>query len=200
MRIAVIAKHHAALSCATSARAQERAGTFFCGGIRKSQKDKENEIHFVETYHRVCSAVHISVFCDERTERLRRRLLHHQRRTGSAWLRLSEHGDMPGRVRRGRRHVFAGCRIEHDQPEQRKCTDPVKAASAARGNQSKSTRLAVIGRSALSLAPHFAGRGAFLSATAEACRDSRPALADCNADRDASDAAHQKHTPKPNAP
>jgi hypothetical protein len=124
--------------------AQERAGTFFCGGIRKSKKDEQkDEANFDETYYCVCGAVHISVFRDERARGLRGRLLHYQRRAGSARLRLSDHGDMPGRIRRHRRHMFARWRF--DEEPQRCDGLSTEAAAATRGDQPKSTRIAVIG-------------------------------------------------------
>jgi hypothetical protein len=54
-----------------------------------------------------CDAVHVCVFRYDSVHRSGRRLLHYGWRSSSSWLRLSDHGGMPGRIRRYRRHVLA---------------------------------------------------------------------------------------------
>jgi hypothetical protein len=59
-----------------------------------------------------CDAVHVCVFRYDSVRRSGRRLLHYGWRSSSSWLRLSDHGDMPGRIRRYRRHVLAQCLVQ----------------------------------------------------------------------------------------
>jgi hypothetical protein len=62
-----------------------------------------------------CDAVHVCVFRYDSVHRSGRRLLHYERRSSSSWLRLSDHGGMPGRIRRYRRHVLAQFLVQKSQ-------------------------------------------------------------------------------------
>ena len=59
-----------------------------------------------------CDAVYVCVFSYDSVHRSGRRLLHCEWRANSSWLRLSDHGGMPRRIRRYRRHVLARFLIE----------------------------------------------------------------------------------------
>ena len=73
--------------------------------VRPSRE--ENETDFQNDHRACCGTVHACAFCDDGARRSRRRLLHHERRPCSSWLRLSDHGGMPGGVLRHRRHMRA---------------------------------------------------------------------------------------------
>ena len=73
----------------------------------EKQEREQDETDFEKIHRLRCDAVHICVFRDDSARRSGRGLLHYQWRSGGSRLRLSVHGNMPGRILGYRRHVLA---------------------------------------------------------------------------------------------
>ncbi len=69
------------------------------------QREGQDEIYFEEVQRCGCDTIHICVVRDSSAHRSRRRLLYYERRSSSSWLRLSEHGGVPGGIQRHRRDM-----------------------------------------------------------------------------------------------
>jgi len=125
---------------------------------------RKDETDFEDVHRLGCQSVHIRVFRDHSACRSRRRLLHHQRRSSSAWLRLSEHGSMPGCIRRDRRHL----RGRRQPSGQCPCVSTEAATRSTRASSQERIHRALIGRGEIrseSAAPEFELRGRNIAAT-----------------------------------
>ena len=78
-------------------------------------RKRQDEADFEKIYRLRRDAVHVCVLRDDSAHRSGRRLLHYEWRAISSWLRLSDHGDMPGRIRRYRRIVLAQLLVQEFQ-------------------------------------------------------------------------------------
>jgi hypothetical protein len=92
-----------------------------------------------------CDAVHVYVFRDDSVHRSGRRLLHYGWRSSSSWLRLSDHGGMPGRIRRYRRLVLTRFLVQNSQRIPGLSSKAITQAN--RASVPERTHRALIGRS-----------------------------------------------------
>jgi hypothetical protein len=144
MRITTIAGPGSAPTCAIVELSAGRALRTLLWDDPEKQEREHDKTDFEKLYHLRCNAVHICVFRDVSARCAGRRLLHYEWRSGGAWLRLSEHGDMPGRILRHRRHVLAQCLVQEFQ----RCHGlSTKAATATkRASAPERTQPAITGR------------------------------------------------------
>src|ERR1700674_5401087 len=82
---------------------------------QKTGRKRQNDSDLEKIRSLRCDAVHVCVFRYDSVHRSGRRLLHYEWRSNSSWLRLSDHGGMPGRIRRDRRHVLARFLVQNFQ-------------------------------------------------------------------------------------
>ena len=107
MRITTIARRTLAPTSAVVKLSADRAPGNLLWDDPEKQEREQDETDFEKAYRFRCDAVHICVFRGDSARRSGRRLLHYQWRSGGSWLRLSDHGDMPGRIFGDRRHLLA---------------------------------------------------------------------------------------------
>jgi hypothetical protein len=95
----------------------------------KRQMTEEKICH--EDDRRGCDTIHVCVVRDGSALRSRRRLLYYERRSSSSWLRLSEHGDVPGGLQRHRWHMCAQPFVRGPRQRPRLSAKTIASASQA---------------------------------------------------------------------
>ena len=117
MRIAAIAKPHSVLTSERIAAARSRTWESVAGDCTRPARTerRKDETDFEDLHGLGSEPVRIRVFRDGGSCRSRRRILHYEWRSNGSWLRLSEHGGVPGRIRRYRRHVHARFLVQERQ-------------------------------------------------------------------------------------
>jgi hypothetical protein len=88
--------------------------TSFCGNLQR-QKEERDETDFEKIQPLGRGRVHIRVSRDDGARRSGRRLLYYEWRPSSSWLRLSEHGNLPGRILGHRRYLLAQFLVQESQ-------------------------------------------------------------------------------------
>ena len=136
--------HRLRASLSTSTRSRAWDAFAVDSSLPARTERRKDETDFEDVHRLSCHPVHIRVFGDDSACRSRGRLLHHERRSSSTWLRLSKHGCVPGRIRRHRRHLWGQPLVQ--ESGRRPWFSTKATARATRASSQERIRRALIGR------------------------------------------------------